>query len=359
MPRLLFLLCGTFLSIYAAYKFVKSDKYRIIKSFIIILIAIFCYNGIISVFIVTVSLLLLINKNNSKKPILKNILIAGVLGIIVIMLNYIQVRIVSNYLNIEISRIHFDLVPNIMYTITHVGLILTSEKTQLFPKYLFLIFLGIICAVTIYKLIKEKDFSFLGRFIILLLISLFTPFGINIFSLSSFGAGRLCMPIGMTIGYLYLMLYIKNNSELLKKKDVISCFLNGMLFIYLLTNIINFYSITQDHLTVNKMDKDMTYEIAMYLEEYEKENNIKVEYIAMKLIPKVNYRGYYKSINTLTSRAIYSESSYDGIINFYTGRSLKRTALTKEMNQKYVDAVKDEYKAICIDNVLICPVYNI
>lgn len=161
------------------------------KSFTYLLIAIFCYNGTIGIYIVTVFLLLLMQKNNSVKSIIKNILIAGILELIVISLNFIQIKIVCNYMGITQNRLSLNIIDHFIYIALNCGRVFLNQDPQLFPQYLFLIFLMLTLIPVIYCIIKENNSNFLIRLMLFLFISLFTSFGIHIFSLSSFGAGRL------------------------------------------------------------------------------------------------------------------------------------------------------------------------
>ena len=97
---------------------------------------------------------------------------------------------------------------------------------------------------------------------------------------------------GMTIGLIFAIIY--TSTSILENKKWISYFLQVVLFTYILTNMINYYFITKDNLIVNKIEKEQVEEIANYLVEYEKENNIQVKYIAMRYIPNHIDKGYYK-----------------------------------------------------------------
>ncbi len=106
---------GVFFSIFAAYKLVLSSKHKIIKSFFYLLIAVFCYNGIVGVYIVSVVLLLLLQNNTFSKN-LKYILITVVLIITTIILNFIQIKLVSNLFNFsQNTRLSSNIIYNILF----------------------------------------------------------------------------------------------------------------------------------------------------------------------------------------------------------------------------------------------------
>ena len=164
------------------------------------------------------------------------------------------------------------------------------------------------------------------------------------------------MSIGMTIGYIFVILY--TTSDIFTNKKIVSYSMIIILFIYSLTNMVNIYILTYNHKVANEIDKLKVNDISKYIEEYEEQTGIEVKYITMKYF-KNTKKGYYKKANSINSFAIYSECSYDGIINFYTKKQLKEINLTSELNRKYIYERKGEDKFICIDNILVCPIYNI
>ena len=234
------------------------------------------------------------------------------------------------------------------------GNVLLCKRTQLFPEFLFLFFLFIILGINIYYFSK-KDKKKLLKLMVFTIFGLFSSFAIHIFSLSSFGAGRLHVSIGMTIGYLFVMMYVFN--DIFDTNKFVSYFLRVVLSIYALTNIVNFYCITNDHQITNKIDRNNVQKISEYINKYESENNIEIKYITMKYVG-AKKEAYYKRVNIINSFALYAECSFDGIINFYTGRNLKRVTLIQSINQKYMEQIDGEYKFLCIDDILVCPIYN-
>lgn len=190
--------------------------------------------------------------------------------------------------------------------------------------------------------------------ITLIFFGLLSSFSIHVFSLSSFGAGRIHVSIGMTIGYLFALIYIL--TDIFTEKKIESYLINFILFIYLMVNIFNFYVLTRDHLTVNQLDKVIVQEISDYINEYEDKNNIQVRYIAMNY-KGYNEKAYYNRENGINGLGMYAEWSFDSIINFYSNRKLERIELTPDLYDEYTKNVGDSDIVLCIDNVLICPVY--
>ena len=345
---------GVFMALLAAYQFIEPCKHKVIKSFILLLIAVFSYNGTVGVYIVSVILILLL-QNKNLKYFLKNIFIAIGLILTSIILNFIQIKLAQNYFNIVQNRLSFNIIYNLKFIIGNFVYVLLGETNQLYPKGLFLILLFLILGISMLYFGKSKIYNKnIVQLLFLTFFGMLSSFAIHIFSLSSFGAGRIHVSIGMLIGYIFIMLYVQ--SEILKNKNYISYSLICILYIYFFTNIINFYVLTMNHQIGNKIDKLKVKEISNYIEQYEEKTGIQIKYIAMKYFNNKE-KGYYKKMNSINSLAIYSECSYDGIINFYTNRNLKKIDFTYDLNEKYIKETKGKDIYLCIDNILICPVY--
>lgn len=110
---------GIFAAIYAAYQLVVSNKCNIIRSFILLTIAVFSYNGTVGVYIVTVVLLSLLYNDGFKENI-RNIIKAVILIIITIGLNFIQIKVASNYYNVIQNRLSSNIINNLLYIIKNV-----------------------------------------------------------------------------------------------------------------------------------------------------------------------------------------------------------------------------------------------
>ena len=106
------------MAIFAAYQFIEPCKHKIIKSFVLLLIAVFSYNGVIGIYIVTVVLVILL-QNNNLKNFLKNIFIAIALILVTIALNFAQIKFAQNYFNTVQNRLSFDIIYNIKFIINN------------------------------------------------------------------------------------------------------------------------------------------------------------------------------------------------------------------------------------------------
>lgn len=349
---------AVYLSIVAANQLLNLEKHNMIKSLMILLIAIFSYNAVINVYITSVVFLLIIDKNSrTKKEIAKLFLSACTICLITIVLNFAQIKCICNGLALLQNRIssQTNYFTNIAYIFLNCGDVLISTA-NLFPKYYFIAFLIatlIPSMLYLYKTNKKIN----EEIILFILVSIMSSFAISVFTLSSFGTGRLLTPIGMLIGYLFMIIYIK--TDIFESKKIIGYYLKVILSIYLIINVANFYNITKEQQEINEIEKSKVKEINEYINCYEKENNIQVKHITMKYVKGCKDKAFYKKITSTNCIAVYAEASYDGVINFYTGRKLKKIGITEELNQKYEEKTRQIGENIycCVDDVLICLVY--
>ena len=115
---------------------------NILKIFLLVLLGVFCYQGTINVFITFYFLFALIENKTINKTILKNMCIVLGISLISIAINMLQIKLCGKIYGLEqtrtgkINEIWF----NIVYIIKNIDTLLI-QSSDLFPKYVFLIFL--------------------------------------------------------------------------------------------------------------------------------------------------------------------------------------------------------------------------
>lgn len=197
--------------------------------------------------------------------------------------------------------------------------------------------------------------------IFITIFTIATSFVIFLMTLSSYYTGRLRFCIGALIGIL--MIYLYTQTEIFERKGITQICIQGTLFLYLACNIYECVNLTYQHKMVNQLEKQEVYKINEDMIQYEMKNDIKIEYICIVTITGQNQKAYYKEIenqSVLTYNAIRSDWSTDGVINFYTGRNLKKTKITQEELNTYMEKIKSgenqkEYE--CIGNTLVINAY--
>lgn len=313
----------------AAKKIVFDKKYII--SAILSIIATLCYQGTIGWFITATLLFSLINENKINKKLILNIAIAGILCILSVGVDLLQVKITGKIFGMTQNRMGslkniFDNIDMIWYYINH-NIINTF---YLFPKYLFLIFVSIILLIN--TSFKNNTNDSIINLVILVVVAIIINYVTNLFTLSAIGTARMCFSLGATIGLMLIYLYC--NTEIFKSKTIIKKILVLVAILYFCITDVNYVKIMLDHKKVNEISKQESLQIGEYLDEYEKENNIELKNIVV--VYDSNPQGFYKTkIKNNTSlcyRPLYTEWSHIGTINYYNNRNLK-----------LIENVKDEY----------------
>lgn len=344
----------------AAKELMKS---KFAKTIIYAIVATLCYNGFTCYFITIVLLLSILKYDKDLKTIIKRVLQSGIILLIAIGLNLIQINITCKVFELNSTRIgKLNLIfSNLLYIIGNLPLILTNTVNQ-FPKYLYLIFLAIILLIYIIFTKKNKDEYILINYCLIVFISIASNFCISLVSLSSFGTGRLLYAIGMTIGMLFIYILTYNKFE--KQSTITKSIIISFLILYFTLIFIDYIYIIRQHKIVNIEEKQEVSKMVEYIKKYEKEENIKVNKIAFIYNIK-EYKGkkaHYedvKNMSGITQRATALDWSFIGVFEFYSGIRLERTECTSEMLNKYFllnDKFLNDYM---IDkDVLICPVYD-
>lgn len=363
VENLYFIECGMMalsilLYLLAANLLVNRDKKYFIKAAIYVILGVFSYQGTIG-FLFAMTALLSFLKNTEKpyKETFKNLIFSGIIALIAVGLNLIQVKITSNILQIEQSRIDgiegifdnlvivFSNIPNVlMYTI------------NLFPRYGLIVFTISIFLITSFALATEKNSKKIIPLLITIIITIASSFVIFIMTVSSFYTGRMHFCIGALIGIMLIYMYV--HTSVFEKEKLTQYTIIAFILLYFCINVFSQLHVQYEHLLVNKLEKQEVQKIDEYITKYENENNIKVT----KIVPIYTMnedKTYYEQITQrgqITVNALKCTWSYDGVINFYTGRNLKNILNKKVIPGNDKDTNQEEY--FCIDDILFVNIYK-
>lgn len=336
------------------------NKNKKIMSFIFSLIAIFCYNGMICYYltVVTAFLLLKNRKNMDYKKVLKNIFIAGMITLLTLVINLIQVKLVINFLQIPNTRLETagNVLKNI-WIIFKESTVFNLKYTQnVFPKYLYMLIVSIILLVSIILDKNYKKQSIFFDMLLLLFISIFSTYLIDIVKIMAFNAARLRMSIGMSVGLLliYILSFIKNDK--LNKKICNFVIVFSILY-FIIIEINTIYMINKCKM-VNNLEKQEVLNLGKSIEQYEQSNNVNVYKITYVKSYKIN-SNYYLNGCFATSRSLGCKWSYSGVINFYLNRNFKEIETNEEIFNYYYNMkhlINENEGIICYNDILICPI---
>ncbi len=350
-----------FFYILSAKNIVEKEKYYIVKSIFLFILAIICYQGTISCFFITV-LVFSIIKEKKWKIILKNLGISIGIGLIGVTLNIIMVQLTENFLNLVQNR-DFALnkiLANLSYILNKFTSI-TIFTGHLFYDYIFLLFVLIIELLLIIKIVNKKDSKsnriLIEQFIILSCGIAFA-FIVSVYNLDGFWSGRIRFSIGATIGFLILHIIIK--TDLLEKKNIINILIKIVFIIYAILICLCIITNIKTVKIVNKFDKIKSLEIGRYIKEYEQNSENKVQNIAIIIEEGKTSLAYYPNLwyhgSITTCSAVRTQWAVTGVINYYNNFKLKEKEPTKQEIKEYKENV-DGKKYICIDDTLYISCY--
>lgn len=343
------MILGIILTIFSSLVFVKSSKkskYAI--SLILLLIASFCYQGTITIFMPFTYLLCLLSKNkNSTKNLLKIVIIYG----IILILNFLVIRYFYNILPKYDNRLqeNINLINNvleILYTI-------------------FINFTLLSCVTFFIVVMSNIKILNIKNILIILILVLITITSYTCFRLGNTAvlANRLILSLNWLLGiiYIYVIFLHKNISN---KKYIILylCFV-----IYLLLSIIALIYLQRLHINSTKKNQQVIYQIINKIDNYETLTGTKIDKVAFYIDKYPNFSKYYNcfgnELDVYTFPLLYYDWSDDiYCINILGERHFKR-ANTSELDHKVYDYFKEnnwddlnlEEQIIFNDNVInIC-----
>ena len=345
----------------SAYILVEKNKNYIIKSLILTIIGVICYQGTIGIFFAFLILFTTLKNKNNVKQIIIDLVKSGAIALVAVLLNIVSVKIIEKIFNINQTRL--GNISNIFTNIETIVITLPKilqETCNLFPKNMLFLYLTILTVIIIiYQIqnLKKEDIT-IYKYILINIITILSSSITYILTLTSFYTGRLRNSLGALIGIIFIFLYAE--TDILNKKNKLCIATYITLITFTVINIINYESIMLQHKTVNKLEKEEVGKIEQYIEQYENNTGIKVTQIAKVPIYKQKDKGYFpntKNKTSFTHNALKTSWASDGVINFYTKRNLKTIELTKEQiiyNYENFDK-NNEYQ--CVGDTLYIHVY--
>ena len=340
---------------------VEKGKHYLLKSSLLMLLAIFCYQGTISCFFIT-ALVFSILKENAWKNILKNMLISIAIGIFSIFINLIFVAIIENMLHLEQGRgfAPNELLGNILYIFEN-GKDVLLYTGNLYHSHYFIIFLLLIEFLLSIKLVKEKnkngDSILIEQFIIIIAGIAFS-FITSVYNLDGFHSGRIRFSIGSLIGFQ--LIHIIAKTDLLEKNNLINILIEIIAIAYFATICFTIVTNIETVKQVNKLDQQNAQEIGNYIEDYEKNTKEKVKYLSIVIETGKTGLAYYPDLyyvgSITTCSAIRTKWSALGTINYYNHTNLEEKEPTEFDIEQYRQQV-DEKQYLCIDDTLYITCY--
>ena len=311
---------GVLLSVIACKIIVDDEEHMYIKASIILIIAAFCYQGSIAIFPMLL-IIYYVLKNNSLKDIVKNAIKSVLLYVLAMVTNLIFCNIVFSSTRLQIG----NYIPKISNIIEMLYDLIINSLGIMVP-YLHI---GIIILVIITLFINRKKYGnkLLWGYILMIIVSigicLLPPLSGSGLALNS----RICISFGATIAFsLLVLLYIAQDAK--KWINIVVYTLITLMFLY---NVGIYVLITNQHIMVDKLDKENCNIINNIITEYEEKTNIKVTKISAVIMGEK--QKYYPNImhaGAITTSAL-SAWTVREVITFYTGRDMQFCPMDKDI----------------------------
>ena len=315
---------GILLSVIAAKVIISNEKYAHVKALIIIIIAVFCYQGSIAIFPMLVLMDKLLFKTNKVKndfiEVIKIILIYGIAMLLTILFAEFVMggsRITMNPSSIDISNI-----------ITWVKELAINSLGVILPYiHILLISLTIIFIEIFDKSdIKGKNIYVL-KYLFVILASIVICMAPIVVGSGLSLTPRMCIAYGTTIGIsLFIMMYIADRNN--KKYQVI--LVSSITIIFFILNVTLYIVLTNQHILTNKLDEKDCKNIQKIIEEYEAKTNKEITKMVAVCRPDKNL--YYPNIihaGAITQKALNSWANKQAIC-FYLQKKYEFVPITLE-----------------------------
>lgn len=345
-----------------AAKYFFNKRYLI--SSIVLISAVFCYQGTIGFFCVCCFTFSIIkNRKNAKEVLIDMLKMVMMVGVVAC-LNLLFIKGISQTLNTKQNKEFVLNLEGIKENIKFIKMCIPKilrYNCGLFPQDLLITFIGILILFTyIYALFYRKYKTELVLIILICFIIL-SSFAIFIVQKGSMNTGRVHFCIGSLFGIAMLYVYSATN---IKDKKIWNSIFCIILLSYIVINILNAFQLVTEHKKTNELEKEECIAIGQMIDNYEKSTNKKVINIAPILILNSRENGFFKQTTrrtVVTYNNIRHYYGYSGVIQYYLRKKLKNTGLSKERQKIYKEYIEKNNlnygDILCIDDTLYCPQY--
>ena len=325
------------LDIIVAQTIVEKNKNYILKSILITIISVLFYQGTINWLITITFFLSIFKEKKINLQVIKNVFLSVICIGMGYVVNLIQIKITGKIFNLSQTRMGNikNIISNCEYIFKNLyGILLNTYN--LFPKYALFTYIIILL---IYALVFDKKNDMQINTITIIFVCIGAVVAPNLMTLSAFGTGRMSFSIGAMIGLIILYIYCNLDAESSKKTKIAEKILYVIIFSYIILSITNYVFIMCEHKKVNEQDKQECETIGKWINEYEEINNIEVKNIVF--IHNNKRKFYYNNIknkSALCYKALATEWSRIGAINYYINRKFNETFnISQKFNKYFID----------------------
>ena len=305
---------------------------NILKSFILALIAMFCYQGTINVLIVTAFVISIIENKKLNKKLITDMLKTGGILLITIVINYSFTEIVGGT-----DRLTFDLIENCKNALINIYMLIFNSSNH-YPPYLQILFVVTIILYSFVKNVKVLNLLWIYCISIVVNIILLITTGKGLIPLTT-QYGRIFFTIGSVVGYMFMYLWCV--SDVMRKDKVIKV----ILVIYFVTVLITYLQYTYSYMIGQGIDRYIITNLDKVISEYENQTGEKIEkfcyeidfdnyevldtkHILKKEYNKINYETIIGARRTL-------EGISSGLFLLHADRIIEKVVEIEDFSEKY------------------------
>lgn len=311
--------------------FSSNKKKDYLLVFIYMVLAYFSYQGTVALFLSLGVIYILKYSKNIKDFFIKNIQV-GLLYAIPAIINYIPIKFIFKTSRMEGTLTISEKILMIYNSLKEI----IFKTSDVFPKYFFLIVLGIASIALIVKIIKSKNTGskkaiYIVGFIYIILANIISTSAPQVLQNWVSIVPRNAYSIGASVGIIWA--YLCMNFEV---KDILKNIIITTSMIFLLMQLISFNEIIIGHYQTNAIDANIAEQIRDKVYEYENEKNTRVKY--MVLYSDTNKATMYKNIRyygDVNIKAYANSWGTRGILDWKLEREIIDDTSNEEKYNKY------------------------
>ena len=326
--------------ILAVNQIVKKNDFYIIKATFLALLATFCYQGTIGLFALYGVAFSIAKNGKEIKESLKDFALIICITLFSFLANLVQINVATAIAGTTQQRLN-----GVENLLTYFVRILVNFKKMvfdtilvnncgLFPSYVMMIFVLVIALLAEIYGIKVKRYGLVFNIAFICLVTVLITFAMCIVSITSYDTGRIHVPVGALVGIIFIPLFC--STKIFEDETIIKYLIVIALIAYNLITVVNTVVLLYEHKQVNKLEKEQCEGLEAYIENYEKENNVKIteaRYFKLSNMKKYGYFDQISNQSVLTYDGVACTWSAIGTINFYTGRNFEDNFLEAYPNR--------------------------
>ena len=338
--------------------FFGDSKHKYLKALTLVIIATILYQGNVNIFFtLAVIFSFIVNLENDKqnwKNTIKDIFLAGTILVIAFITTTLLIFVCTNLMNVKQERFSDKHSINLAMIFKSFKSI---SKDILINGFDFIcrgIFIYIIIITSFFISLKAK-ISYLAQYLFTILIALAVCI-LPIYTMKDvFINARMCMSIGAIIGISFAYATMKINYSNKLERGIAVIIITAML----LYTGYNYITISQSNIEENEIDNEVGYKIKEMVQNYEKENNVKITKVA---VTNDNYRSFYSSKqikNTFTDRSTANYYCIKEVLEYYLQKPITIVKMDSEtynnnFKNKNWDAFSEEQIVFKDDVMYMC-----